>query len=123
MSFSYDISKEFVISENVNKITKLSWIKWGSSENEKIDIRHWYEKPNLETNELVAGKGISLDVESTNELTNVLIENNFGDPERIANALYERCGISIDIPEEFKNNKDNIDDNSKYIDPNEILNL
>lgn len=123
MSFSYDISKEIIISENTNKILKLSWIKWGSSDKEKIDIRNWYEKPNLETNELIAGKGISLDEESANELTNILVENNLGDPERIANALGERCGISIDIPEEFKNNTNNINDNVNYIDPNDILGL
>lgn len=126
MSFSYEISKEHIIQETPNKLLKLSWIKWGNSENEKIDIRNWYEKSNLDSSEMIAGKGVSLDVESANELTNALIENDFGDIEKLAQALEKRCEIKIDIPEKYLNKniiQVNESENDKYIDPNEILDM
>lgn len=118
MSFDYKINKEYIISESPNKMIKLSWIVWNNSGNEKIDIRHWYDKPTIDGSNITMGKGISLNEEDVKELVNILLENGYGNHLLMKNILENKYNIKINIPDD----ETDIEEHN-YIDPKTILDM
>lgn len=101
---------DFVIEEGKNKSTNVRRISWNGKD-PKIDIRGWLYKDSEE----IPMKGVCLSDEGTDELVGVLIENGYGDTQRIKKALKKRRDynteeeVEIDNEEEF------------YYDPKELL--
>ena len=120
--FKYKINKEEIIDESLNRVTKISWIHWGNSEEEKIDIRNWRV---INDNDILAGKGISLNAEKANTLTNILIKNGLGDLEVMAEEIKNRTGIDVNLPEDVLNDNDSVGLNcdAKYINPQDIIDM
>lgn len=84
--FSYEINEEFgtnIIGEGGSTFSALRKISWNGRD-EKIDIRKY--TINSDGNE-VMGKGISLSEEEADTLTNLLIENGYGDAYTILNSV------------------------------------
>lgn len=114
-----EIDKNFdhILEEGQNTSINIRKISWGERPM-KIDIRKWSYVSDKET----PLKGISLSDEGADELAAVLIENGYGNTNRILEALkkredYNKINNSHNIIEaDFEDNENN------YYDPKELLN-
>lgn len=87
--FSYEVDPEYdyVLEEKGNTYTALRKIKWGDSEEYKLDIRKYYA---TEEGERMA-KGCSLmSEEGADELTKVLIETGYGQDKELYETILEK---------------------------------
>ena len=103
-AFEYIINEDFdfVLEEGANSSVCLRKISWNGRP-EKIDIRKYTYKDGEER----MLKGISLSDEGTNELVNTLVENGYGDYNRILKALNNRTH--------------EVTEDEEYYDPADIL--
>lgn len=104
-SFSYETDPNFdyVLEERANTYVALRKIKWGKSEEFKVDIRKYRA---TEGGEMMM-KGCSLSKEGTDELANVLIKEGYGKDKDIYNAIIQhRPEITSRFINEIKNNTD-----------------
>ena len=123
-SFSYTVVEDFdkIFDEKGNAMLALRKIKWGDSDNVKLDLRKWYNTNDGET----VGKGFSfLTDEGPHELTKVLVENGYGYTKDIVNALKTRKDFKQVIenvaPDIDISNLEVEDDGVDYYDPKNIL--
>lgn len=116
--FSMEIEDnfDFILEEGQNTSINLRRISWNGRPS-KIDIRKWVYNDGTER----AMKGVSLSDEGADELTNVLIEQGFGNTKRIIKAIKARedydGSISGNITEEIAED----DGSEEYYDPSELL--
>lgn len=98
-SFSYDIDPnfDFVIDEKANKYMALRKIRWGSSEEYKLDLRNYVA---TEDGERMLKGCTFISEEAGHELSRVLVEQGYGDTETLADTIIENrpelCGALID---------------------------
>lgn len=108
---------DFILEEGQNTSTNLRKVSWNGRD-PKTDIRKWSYQDGTER----AMRGITLSDEGTNELASVLVEQGYGDINRIINAIkaresYDGSLDDINIAEE-----ESYDDGSEdYYDPRELL--
>ena len=117
-NFSYNIAKgfDFILEETGNGSTNLRKISWNGRPH-KLDIRKYTYKDGQEQ----IMKGVSMSDEAGHELTNVLVENGYGNTKRIIKALRSREDFSeslLDTSTEL----DDEDDSEEYYDPKQLLN-
>lgn len=115
-NFTIQPGFDFILEEGANTSTNLRKISWNDRE-PKLDIRKWSYNEGEER----MLKGCTLTEEGGNELANVLVENGYGDTNRLLKALSKRKDFHgvVDITE---NNSDSNDDNEEeYYDPNLLL--
>lgn len=116
--FSMEIEDnfDFILEEGQNTSINLRRISWNGRPS-KIDIRKWVYNDGAER----AMKGVSLSDEGADELTNVLIEQGFGNTKRIIKAIKARedydGSISGNVTEEIAED----DGSEEYYDPSELL--
>jgi hypothetical protein len=130
--FTYEADPEYdyVLEERANTFAAARKIKWGSSENFKLDIRKYRAQEDGEH----MLKGVSLSDEGADELTRVLLKTGYGNSDDIAGTIlesrkdiaykiYDRCkNMSEEELEEFKNSvTDEDDDIEQYYDLNEVV--
>ena len=87
--FHYEIDKNFnhTIDERGNSFIALRKIKWGDSDKFKLDLRKYISTEKGET----MGKGVSFITEDgPHELTKVLLENDYGKADEIANVIVNK---------------------------------
>lgn len=121
--FSYKIAEnfDFIISESNNSFVALRKIAWGDSENYRLDIRKYYNTAEGER----MSKGCSISDDAADELTKVLVENNYGDTRDILNGIKDRDDFMHSLVKVI--GKENIPDTdmeikeSDYFDPNSIF--
>lgn len=116
--FSYVVNPDFdfVLEEGQNSSINLRKISWNGRP-EKIDIRKYTFDANGQEKML---KGISLSDEATDELTNALVDNGYGDTKKIQRAISGRRDYSDSMDD---SDDDFSDDDSEegYYDPSELL--
>lgn len=112
--FSYEIIPDFdfVIEEGQNNSTNLRKISWNGRE-PKLDIRKWAYNDGEER----MLRGCTLTEEGGHELACILVENGYGDTNRLLKALSKRN----DYNSEIVNESDDQDDEEDYYDPNLLL--
>lgn len=121
--FSYKIAEnfDFIISESNNSFVALRKIAWGDSVNYRLDIRKYYNTAEGER----MSKGCSISDDAADELTKVLVENNYGDTRDILNGIKDRDDFMHSLVKVI--GKENIPDTdmeikeSDYFDPNSIF--
>ena len=115
-NFQYSVLEgfDFIIEEFGNSSTNLRKISWNGRPH-KLDLRKYSYKDGEER----MLKGISLTDDGSNELTNVLIEQGYGDTRRIIKALRKRD----DFNESLLDPNIEIDDSDEeeYYDPKQLL--
>ena len=85
-NFSYDIDQsfDFILEEKANKFTALRKIRWGDSGDYKLDIRNYVATNDGER----MLKGCTFISDSgVHELTDVLLSQGYGYPEKIIETL------------------------------------
>ena len=82
--FTYEIDPnfDFVIDEKANKFIALRKIKWGSSDEYKLDLRNYVSN---EDGERMLKGCTFISEETGHELANVLIREGYGHADDIAN--------------------------------------
>ena len=95
--FSYEIIPDFdfVIEEGQNNSTNLRKISWNGRE-PKLDIRKWAYNDGEER----MLRGCTLTEEGGNELACILVENGYGDTNRLLKALSKRSDYNSDVVNE-----------------------
>lgn len=99
--FSYEIdpSFDFVIDEKANKFIALRKIKWGSSDEYKLDLRNYVSN---EDGERMLKGCTFISEETGHELANVLIREGYGHAEDITNDIIEnRRDIYLSMANHF----------------------
>jgi hypothetical protein len=116
--FTMDIQEgfDFIIEEGGNTSINLRKVSWNGRE-PKLDLRKWSYQDGTER----AMKGVTLSDDGADELTGVLVEQGYGNTERIIKAISKRDGYNF-----IANNFDFPDDNNEiddgeYYDPSELL--
>lgn len=107
-----DIDKDFgdyILEESSNSSINLRRISWNNKDY-KLDIRKWVYNDGNET----ALKGITLTDEGANELATALVENGYGDTDKIKKAISNRDNNN-------NSNSNIINDDEVYYDPSNIL--
>lgn len=87
--FHYEIDPnfDFTIEEKGNVFLALRKIYWNGKEEAKLDLRKYISTENGERMQ----KGVSfLSEEGPNELINVLMKNNYGNPTDIADIVVDK---------------------------------
>lgn len=103
--FKYEVNPDFdfVLEERANTYIALRKIKWGNSEEEKIDIRKYVA---TEEGERMM-KGCSFTEEGANELTRVLVDQGYGKDKDIFDAIINnRPEITSRFINEIQNSSD-----------------
>lgn len=119
--FVCNINKDFdfIIEERGNSSINLRKVSWGEGSPEKIDIRKWLY---LDDGTERASKGVTLTDEGTDELTNVLVDQGYGDTKKIAKSLAKRDDFDQSYLTMEDNDEEDLDDGSDdYYDPKELL--
>lgn len=106
---------DFIIEEGANTSINLRKISWGGRD-PKLDIRKWSYQDGQER----AMKGVGLTNEGANELSNVLVEQGYGDTKRIINAIKQRQDYDGSI-NSIETDEDNDDGSEEYYDPSELF--
>lgn len=133
-SFQKIIGFDHVVQEHGNTYISVRKCTWGDNGDPKVDIRKYVTRTDG-TEQMM--KGCSLSEDGTNELTNVLVEEGYGDTERMLSSMQEREGFLKDLGRAATgNNKDmlmkifpgeNFDDeeldDEEYIDIREEIGL
>lgn len=128
MAFEYtaDPSFDYTIDEKGNTFIALRKIDWGNKGDFKLDLRKYYASESGET----MSKGLSfLTDDGPNELTKVLIETGYGNPEEITNAIvYNRpdilrkmCKVISSDPTLSDPDFINDEDEETFYDPEELM--
>lgn len=88
-NFSYEIDPnfDFVVDEKANKFMALRKIKWGSSDEYKLDLRNYVA---TEEGERMLKGCTFISDEAAHELTRVLIREGYGHPDDIAQEICAR---------------------------------
>ena len=87
--FRYEVDKNFdyTIEEKGNTFIALRKIKWGDRDEFRLDLRKYISTEEGER----MGKGLSfMTDEGPSELINVLLDNNYGDPDIIGNTIVKK---------------------------------
>ena len=116
--FTMEIQKgfDFILEESGNSSINLRKVSWNGRE-PKIDIRRWSYQDGTER----ALRGVTLTDEGANELTNVLVDEGYGDTKRLIKSIAERKDYN-DIMEHINDPDVEIDDlTEEYYDPSELL--
>lgn len=121
--FTYEIDKNYdhILEEKGNVFTAVRKIKWGNSNDFKLDIRKYYNTNDGET----MSKGISLSDDGVNELVNVLTSTGYGDTKEIINNIKDRDNFFTSLSQVI--GKDNIPETNMSIsidemyDPREVF--
>lgn len=120
-SFKYEIAEEFdhTIDEKGNAFIALRKIKWGNNTESKLDLRKYYTKEDGE----VMSKGVSFITEDgPNELTRVLLETGYGEPNEIVKTIKEnRKDILNSLVSYIENGFESEDNSDDYYDPRELI--
>lgn len=111
-TFSMKEGFDFVIEEGNNTSINLRKIAWGDSANHKLDLRKWA----YQNGEERAMKGVTLSDEGASELACVLVENGYGDTNRLQKAILKRNGETVIEEKPFEDNE-----LEEYYDPKELL--
>lgn len=101
--FTYEIDPnfDFVIDEKANKFIALRKIKWGSSDEYKLDLRNYVSN---EDGERMLKGCTFISEETGHELANVLIREGYGHADDIANNIIEnRRDIYLSMANHFNN--------------------
>ena len=102
-SYETDPNFDFVLEERANTYVALRKIKWGNSEDFKVDIRKYRA---TEEGEMMM-KGCSLSKEGTDELANILVKEGYGKDKDIYDAIIQhRPEITSSFINEIKNSTD-----------------
>ena len=112
--FSYTLDKDFdyTIDEKGNSFIALRKIKWGSSDEYRLDLRKWFNTATGET----MSKGVSfMTDDGPHELVKVMVEQGYGHTKDIVEALKLRDDFDEDELPKVKEMKE------KYYDPVESL--
>lgn len=99
--FTYEVDPnfDFVIDEKANKYIALRKIKWGSSEEYKLDLRNYVS--NEDGERMLKGCTFISD-ETGHELANVLVREGYGHAEDIVNDIVEnRRDIYLSMANHF----------------------
>lgn len=108
---------DFIIEEGANTSINVRKVSWNGRP-PKIDIRKWAYQDGQER----AMKGVSLTDEGTNELSNVLVEQGYGDTKRIIAAIKQRKDYDNSINQSPQTNEhEEEDDSEEYYDPSELF--
>lgn len=78
---------DHVIYENGNAYISLRKVKWSEDSDPKLDLRRYVTKPDGGEQMM---KGCSFNDDAANELTNVLIEEGYGDTRTCVENLQQR---------------------------------
>lgn len=125
-NFKYNIEDNFnhIFDEKGNMFLAVRKIRWGDSQDIKLDIRKWYS---TSTGEEKVGKGFSfLTDEGPNELTKVLLETGYGRTDEVISSIKNRDDFNSSImkvlsTDEKKYLQDTKIDTEEYYDPKESL--
>ena len=101
--FTYEIDPnfDFVIDEKANKFIALRKIKWGSSDEYKLDLRNYVSN---EDGERMLKGCTFISEETGHELANVLIREGYGHADDIADNIIEnRRDIYLSMANHFNN--------------------
>lgn len=114
-SFEIEPNFDFILEEGANTSTNLRKISWNGRE-PKLDIRKWSYNDGEER----MLKGCTLSDEGGNELACALVENGYGDTNRLMKALSARKDFNglMDVTEADSSEED---DEEEYYDPNTLL--
>lgn len=105
--FKYEVNPEFdfIIEEVGDRFMALRKIKWGDSENYKLDLRRY--RSSEEGERMEKGKGLSfMTEEGPNELTRILLDQGYGNADEIAEVIKTS---RPDIAEALENEDELID--------------
>lgn len=101
--FTYEIDPnfDFVIDEKANKFIALRKIKWGSSDEYKLDLRNYVSN---EDGERMLKGCTFISEETGHELANVLVREGYGHPDDIVSNIVEnRRDIYLSMANHFNN--------------------
>ena len=121
--FKYEIDEnyDYTIDKKGNSFIALRKIKWGSSEDYKLDLRNYYTSAEGER----MNKGISfLTEDGPNELTRVLLETGYGEPDEIIDTIKNNRPDILSSLEKLVNNSSEENDEAsddEYYDPREAI--
>lgn len=121
--FKYEIDEnyDYTIDEKGNSFIALRKIKWGSSEDYKLDLRKYYTSAEGER----MNKGVSfLTEDGPNELTRVLLETGYGEPDEIIDTIKNNRPDILSSLEKLVNNSSEENDETsddEYYDPREAI--
>ncbi len=104
--FKYEIVDNFdkLIDEKGNSFISLRKLTFNDNPDVKLDLRKYYSTATGER----MYKGVSfLTEDGPNELTHVLVEEGYGDTEKLVRLLAKRQGV--ELPEEEVNNEEYFD--------------
>lgn len=115
-AFQYEVLEgfDFIIEESGNSSVNLRKISWNGRPH-KLDIRKYAYKDGQEQ----MMKGISLTDDGANELTNVMVEQGYGDTKRIIKALRQREDFNESMLDKDAAIEDG--DDEDYYDPKQLL--
>ena len=122
--YTNDPDFDYTIDEKGNTFIALRKIDWGNKGDYKLDLRKYYASESGET----MSKGISfLTEEGPHELTKVLLETGYGDPDEITDTIvYKRpdilkkmCKVISSDPSLSDPNLINEDED--FYDPEELM--
>lgn len=112
LEYTIDSNFDYTIDEKGNKYIALRKIDWGNNGEYKLDLRKYYT--NSEGEERMSS-GVVLNDDAANELTNILVEQGYGDDEQLANTILNNRPEVVDI---IKNGGTTEED---YYDPMELI--
>lgn len=108
-NFKYEFDPDFdhIIEEKANTYMALRRVKWGDSKEFRLDLRKYQTTESGEERMLKGCTFIS--DEGAHELTRVMLEQGFGHPQQIVEAIKTREDIYntlvadiVDLPEDQK---------------------
>lgn len=116
-NFQFEIQEgfDFILEESGNGSTNLRKISWNGRPH-KLDIRKYSYTDGQEH----MMKGVSLTDDGANELTDVLVEQGYGNTKRIIKALRERDDFDDSLLDKAVPIVDE-DDEEDYYDPKQLL--
>lgn len=116
-NFQFEIQEgfDFILEESGNGSTNLRKISWNGRPY-KLDIRKYSYTDGQEH----MMKGVSLTDDGANELTDVLVEQGYGNTKRIIKALRERDDFDDSLLDKAIPIVDE-DDEEDYYDPKQLL--
>ena len=124
-SYTVDPNFDYTIDEKGNTFIALRKIDWSNSGNYKLDLRKYYASESGET----MAKGVSfLTEEGPDELTKVLLETGYGNPDEITDTIvYKRpdvlrklCKVISSDPS-LSDPKLINDEDEEFYDPEELM--
>lgn len=124
--YEFDPNFDFVLEEKANIFTALRKVKWGDSEEFRVDIRKYISTDHGETMK----KGCTfMSDDGVHELTKVLLEQGYGRQDEIINAICSsRPDIAMGIAKSFSKDGDSMEfpdddgiESDEYYDMREVI--